>query len=80
MNLYRRVVRWLARYEISEAEDRAFDSWLDTRDAELEHARRCAYALATAPMGEYADPIVRARVEGMRSMAVKYCAPKEPTP
>lgn len=74
MNLYRRVVRWLARWEISEAEDRTFT------ERELEHARRCAYALATAPLGEYADPIVRARVEGMRSMAVNYCTPKEATP
>lgn len=80
MNLYRRVVRWLARWEISEAEDRAFAEWCKARDAELEHARRCAYAIATAPMGEYADPIVRAHVERMRETAANYCAPKEPTP
>lgn len=78
MNLYRRLVRWLARHEISEAEDRAFAEWVNIRDAELAHARHCAYTLATAPIGDDADLVTRARFEGMRASVATQFAPKEP--
>ena len=79
MNPYRRLVRWLARREISDAEDRAFVEFTNYREAELDAARQWAYALATAPIGDDSDRETRARFEGMRAMAAAWYAPKKAT-